>query len=888
MGLLRSEDMQHATLILPPQDAKDFIVEVGYSDDIHVQFEDMNRQAMRRPFRKYVDRIAEMDRILRVMGDEFAKLDDLPPIVKNELDQFQKTEQKEYTLDKVEAELARKYDQWIKFKENNEKLIWGRNATEEEIAVMRHAQRMLRSAGGGGLEQPLLEQESLVESMAGVVEDKEIDKIMKGLWRASRGKAYFSFDRELGITVKDPKSGAEVKKTPFVAYFQTGPESALARRVKNVCLAMSANMYNWPRNAVEAKRKEDELQNDLKRNDRLLKDFTSFMEEEAREFVDQVDGGNSKIENYRLFCKKEKSAYTILNLFTDGLTYRCDLWFPKSEFEALSAKLHGVKTASGQHAVLLLSREAPAGIPPTYVQTNDFLEPWQGVINTYGIPSYKTANPVVITSVTFPFIFGMMYGDVGHGSMLLCAGLFLIWRGSKPGAKYDFPLYSIRFVIAQMGFFAVFAGLMYNDLFGMVSFEFFESRFMSNGSMVESFNAENLADCGDSCQGPYPFGLDHAWHGAANELLFQNSLKMKLSVCVGVLQMLLGVGLRFSNALHDGSMVDLVCECIPMLIFMVCFFGYMDYMIVYKWTHKIPGDVPGPDGPLGLGLAWGEDANGNPGSAGAPSIINSLICMGMHQVDKAPLFPGAQDRASMLMLASAVAVPWLLIPKPLILKSRHEKVDNQAEGGGGVGGLLAYVLAFSAVPYLLHLYTGSWKNTATYYAVIVGILVILAVKQPDSKVKVEEDEEAAPVVQAPPAAGHGHGHGGEFEFGEVLIHQVIETIEYVLGTISHTASYLRIWALSLAHQQLSAVFYKYTLLMAFSSSGGNWIVSGLAIYVAFGAWIGVTIGVLLGMDVLECFLHTLRLHWVEFQSKFYRGDGQWFSAYNIKTLLMDD
>jgi V-type H+-transporting ATPase subunit a len=517
------------------------------------------------------------------------------------------------------------------------------------------------------------------------------------------------------------------------------------------------------------------------------------------------------------------------------------------------------------------------------VQTNDFLEPWQEVINTYGKPSYKTANPVVITSVTFPFIFGMMYGDVGHGSMLLCAGLFLVWKGFKPGFKYEEPaLYSIRFVITQMGFFAVFAGLMYNDLFGMVSFEFFDSRFKSDGSLVPSFNAENVADCEPNCDGPYPFGLDPAWHGAANELLFQNSLKMKLSVCMGVLQMLLGVFLRFSNALHDGSMVDLVCECIPMLIFMVCFFGYMDYMIVYKWTHKIPGDIHGPDGTLGW--AWGEDG-GNPGSGGAPSIINSLICMGMHQVDRAPLFPGAQETASMLMLASAIAVPWLLIPKPLILKSQHQKVDPEAKGSPFP---LACVVLYSVVPYLLHYMTHSWKSTVTYYVSLTAVIFVLFLFKQDSKVK-EEDEEAAPVMEAPPAANHGHGHGEHFEFGEVLIHQVIETIEYVLGTISHTASYLRIWALSLAHQQLSAVFYKYTLLTAFTSSAeGSPLVSALKIYVAFGAWIGVTIGVLLGMDVLECFLHTLRLHWVEFQSKFYRGDGQWFEAYSIKAALMED
>lgn len=59
--------------------------------------------------------------------------------------------------------------------------------------------------------------------------------------------------------------------------------------------------------------------------------------------------------------------------------------------------------------------------------------------------------------------------------------------------------------------------------------------------------------------------------------------------------------------------------------------------------------------------------------------------------------------------------------------------------------------------------------------------------------------------------------GHDAPFGDLFIHQLIETIEFVLGTISNTASYLRLWALSLAHGQLAAVFFENTMMEGFEA-----------------------------------------------------------------------
>jgi V-type H+-transporting ATPase subunit a len=564
-------------------------------------------------------------------------------------------------------------------------------------------------------------------------------------------------------------------------------------------------------------------------------------------------------ERWTWVVLKEKAVYHSLNMFKNDVSgmLRGEGWVVAESVADVKDAVERAHSSMDLAMPSLVDRVHYTSLtPPTHFLTNKFTYGYQEFVNTYGIPRYREANPALFTAATFPFLFGVMYGDIGHGLFLFCAGLYLLWNekandNAKLGEMGE-GLHAGRYMITMMGFFAVYAGFIYNDCFSL-GLNIFGSRYVfdgqEEGAVEEGAVASMLGEYGSS-KSVYPFGLDPVWHVSQNELLFFNSFKMKLSVIFGIIQMFAGTCLKGANAIYFGNKLDFFYEFIPMVLFASSLFVYMVFLIFFKWTinwnsRMLSATCLDPassgwgstdyDGEWticdksgdGTCTPWGYSCTGyddtaakcplNFGGSGdgcqPPNLITSLINIALApgNVDE-PMFANQGPIQNVLLLIAFASVPVLLLAKPYFLSQQtHAPIVHHG------------------------------------------------------------DDEAADAEEH-----HEEEHG----FGEIVIHQAIETIEFVLGMVSNTASYLRLWALSLAHSELATVFWEKAMLSTLN-------VNMFAAFIGYGVFAGVTFGVLLMMDVLECFLHALRLHWVEFQNKFFRADGIRFTPYSFKQIIKD-
>ncbi|XP_041071665.1 V-type proton ATPase 116 kDa subunit a-like isoform X2 [Carcharodon carcharias] len=658
--------------------------------------------------------------------------------------------------------------------------------------------------------------------IAGVIRRERMAAFERLLWRACRGNVYMK-QSEMEVPLEDPNTLVEVQKNVFIIFFQG---EQLRHKVKKICDGFRATMYPCPESASERREMAAGVKTRIEDLNTVLNQTESHRHRVLQEAA-------KNLQNWQVKVVKMKAIYHTLNLCNIDVTQQCliaETWCPVADMDRIKMALNQGKERSGSSVDPIMTVVQTQMAPPTFNRTNKFTAGFQNIVDAYGVGTYREMNPAPYTIITFPFLFAVMFGDCGHGAVLLGFALIMIinekkFAAQKGGNEIWNTFFSGRYLILLMSIFSIYTGFIYNDCFSK-SFNIFGSSWhvramYRNGSWNDHVIENNLllqldpAVPGVFSGNPYPFGIDPIWNIASNKLTFLNSYKMKMSVILGITQMVFGVVLSIFNHIYFKNNVNIILQFIPEMIFILSLFGYLVFMVIFKWCfyHVTISQI-------------------------APSILIHFINMFLftyNDPSNVPLYNYQQEIQSFLVIIAIIAVPWMLFFKPFVLRSNHRKAQRAM---------------LESAP----------ENIYTSSDIEADIL------QPQQR---STDD-------------HGDDHSEEFNFGDIFVHQAIHTIEYCLGCISNTASYLRLWALSLAHAELSEVLW--TMVLHIGLSSASW--AGLiGVFIIFAIFAVLTVAILLVMEGLSAFLHALRLHWVEFQNKFYGGAGYKFNPFSFKSIL---
>lgn len=94
--------------------------------------------------------------------------------------------------------------------------------------------------------------------------------------------------------------------------------------------------------------------------------------------------------------------------------------------------------------------------PPTKLKNNRFSNPFSIFVEMYGLPSYHGFNPTTLVAITYTLMFGIMFGDLGQGAVLLIAGI-IMWVKKKN---------AISGILIRIGASSALFGLVYGSVFG--------------------------------------------------------------------------------------------------------------------------------------------------------------------------------------------------------------------------------------------------------------------------------------------------------------------------------------------------------------------------------------------------------------------------------------
>ncbi|KAL6462954.1 hypothetical protein MHYP_G00293760 [Metynnis hypsauchen] len=808
--MFRGEEMCLVQLFFQTESAHTCINELGLLG--LVQFRDLNpgAAAFQRRFVKEVRKCEEMERILRFLEAEItrsnipvsAAVDSMGVSCPRELLELEcKIKKLEEELKEINGNhdvLKRNFIELLEirsllkvstdfFEEAESQLSCSELPSEDSVSIAASSRTLGRRNSSISTNGP-----QKLAFIAGVIKQDRFPAFEKVLWRLFHENFILRH-----AEIQDAEQQTEdrrMKKDAFVIFVQG---DQVQGKIKKICNGFRANLYPCPNNL--------HAREEMRMNVHTRIEDLRMVLRRTEEFkVTVLTKAAATIHQWVTKVKKMKAIYYTLNLCNIDITQKlivAEIWCPVSDLNSVQNALIKGSEQSGYTVSPVLNRIQTQQIPPTFNRTNEFTKGFQTIVDAYGVSNYREINPAPYTIITFPFLFAVMFGDCGHGLILTLLAIWVIKQQeqlSRWKSEFVDVLVGGRFIILLMGLFSIYTGLIYNDCFSK-SFSICRSSwrvrhmFQPSGpwsnKTLHAFGHLHLDPeiPGVYSGSPYMFGIDPVWNIASNKLSFLNSYKMKMSVILGVSHMLFGMALSLVNYMHFRNFQNVLLRFVPELVFMLSLFGYLLFLIFFKWTVRLRSET-------------------------APSILLIFINMMLfsYQTDDKFLYSGQKALQMFLVLQALLMVPVMLLIKPLLIYRHRVQLQQQAATGNKMGNQI-----------------------------------------------------------------------DEVSMGDIFAYQAIHTIEHCLGCISNTASYLRLWALSLAHAELSEVLWRMLLRGTLGCHPG---LGSLLLALVFSCFALLTFAVLIVMEGLSAFLHALRLHWIEFQNKFYQGAGFKFTPLSFTSL----
>ncbi len=197
----------------------------------------------------------------------------------------------------------------------------------------------------------------------------------------------------------------------------------------------------------EGERERDQLAAELEQLRGELKNI-------AADFAPQVANIEQFIDRERMFLDAgQKFSRTESTVLLAG-------WVPMRETEALRER---VRNTTGGRCVIQVSvpEESEEEQIPVLLKNNRLLRPFEMLVSTYGLPTYGELEPTLFVALSYVVMFGLMFGDAGHGFVLAAFGVVALMVGRAEKIR------DIGVLLLFGGTSSMIFGIVYGSYFGI-------------------------------------------------------------------------------------------------------------------------------------------------------------------------------------------------------------------------------------------------------------------------------------------------------------------------------------------------------------------------------------------------------------------------------------